>query len=168
MRKLSNCNKNNLLENPGKILISNFRSNLQPQTWKLSIMSATSILPFDLAWSAGVCKGYQNKWQETLSHFEFWNASSKHQKGIHCSSLSHTLSDQKNHPSLPVWLFSSHMSDLPNKKWVKRFHTLPLKDKWEERRDEEYKWKNKTRNNWNQKCQIHNTKEYLILRWRST
>jgi hypothetical protein len=41
--------KNNLLDNPGKLLISNLRSNPQTQTWKLSIMSAISLLPLDLA-----------------------------------------------------------------------------------------------------------------------
>ncbi len=102
--------KNNLLDNPGKLLISNLRSNPQTQTWKLSIMSAISLLPLDLAWSAGVCKGYQNEWQKTLSHFEFWNVSSKHQRGFHCSSLSDSLSHQKNHPSLSVrFVFSSSL-----------------------------------------------------------
>ena len=130
------CNKNNLLDS-GKILISNFRSNLQTQTWKLSIMSATSFLPLDLAWSAGVCKGYQNEWQETLSRFEFWNASSKHQRGIHCSSLSDSLTSKESSLSFCQICFVLIIMICQTKGWVKRFHTLPLKDKWEERRDEE-------------------------------
>jgi hypothetical protein len=101
MRKLSNCNKKKLLDNPGKIVISNLRSNPLTQTWKLSIMSAISFLPSDLAWSAGVCKGYQNECQKhsLILSFEMSHPNTKEEFII---PLHHTLSHQKNLPSLSV------------------------------------------------------------------
>ncbi len=148
MRKLSNWNKKNLLDNPGKILISNFRSNLQTQTWKLSIMSAISFLPLNLARSAGVCKGYQNEWQK---HSLIWALkcliqTPKRNPLLLSLRLSHI---KRIIPLFLSDLFSPHHYDLSNKGWVKRFHTWSLKDKWEERRDEEKKGK-KTITNGNQ------------------
>jgi hypothetical protein len=65
-------------------------------------MSAISFFPINLAWSAGVCKGYQNEWQKNslILSFEMSHPNTKEE---FIAPLSQTLSHQKNHPSLSVW-----------------------------------------------------------------
>ncbi len=162
MRKLSNCNKNNLLDNPGKILRSNFRS--KPTILYLEIVNHVS--NFLLASkSCRVCRCLQriSEWMtETLSTLSIEMSHPNTNEEL-IAPLSQTLSHQKNHPSLSVWfVFLSSLwfakqrvsEEIP-------YFALERQMRWEERWRK--KNENKMINNGNQKCQIHNTKGYLIL-----
>jgi hypothetical protein len=70
-------------------------------------MSAASFSPFDLARSAGVCKGYQNELKKHSLILGF-DVSPKHHREIHCSSFSLSLKSKETSLSLPLILsFSS-------------------------------------------------------------
>ncbi len=131
-------------------------------------MSAISFLPLDLAQSAGVCKGYQNEWQKTLSHFEFWNVSSKHQRWIHSSSLSDSLTSKESSLSFCLICFLLIIMICQTKGEWRDSILCPWKAN--ERRGEmkKKKWKKKTITNGKQKWKIHNTEEYHILWWSIT
>ncbi len=125
-------------------------------------MSAISFLPIDLAWSAGVCKGYQNEWQKTLSHFEFWYVSSKHQREIHCFSLSDSLTSKES--SLSFWKICFLLIIMICQRKGEWRDSIHCPWKKNERRGEikKKKWKKKIKT----KMQKYNAKEYLHLWWR--
>lgn len=65
------------------------------------------------------------------SHFEFWNVSSKHHRGNHCSLHYETSSLISLIPDLSFSSFILFMMMCQTKiKW-RKFHTLPLKNIWE-------------------------------------
>ncbi len=168
MRKLSNCNKNNLLDNPGKILIS----NLKIKTYKLKPGNCQSCqqFPSRLLILHGLqvsAKDIRMNERNTLS---FWV--------LKCLVLtpernSLFLSLRLSHikriiPLLSVWFvfFSSLWFAKQRVSEEIPYFALERQLRWEER----WRKKNgkKTITNGNQKCKIHNSNQYLILLWRYT
>ncbi len=124
-------------------------------------MSVISFLPLDLAWSAGVCKGYQNEWQKTLSLILSFEMSHPNTKEEFIVPLSQTLSHQKNHPSLSVWFvfFSSFWFAKQKGEWR---DSIPCPWKTNGMREEMKKKKRKikTINQW--KSEMENTQHKRV------
>jgi hypothetical protein len=138
-------------------------------TLNLSIMSAISFLPLDLARSAGVWKGYQNE-QQKHSHILSFEMSHPNTTDKFIVPLHHTLSHQKDHPSLPLPLsliFMMILQTKDKKRMSERISILCPKRIDEIRKVMNTKWKIKYKTtiiNGNQISKIHNTIKYLILR----